>query len=239
MITLYTTEEFSNAKSRDLLPVKCEGCGATAYRNKHILMSKAYKNTPQYCSLKCKSNHQSPPQYKNCETCNTSVRVSSARLRGSKHIFCSKRCAGKYSSTHRTHGYKISKIEIWIQKKLTELFPSLEILFNQNSVIDNELDIYIPSLKTAFELNGIFHYKPIYGELCLENQKRIDLLKIEKCKQNNINLIVIDISSQPYFKESTSLVYLNQIVNTIKLAENTGFEPVEVFQPHSVSNRTH
>ena len=30
--------------------------------------------------------------------------------------------------------------------------------------INSELDVYVPSLNLAFELNGIFHYEPIYGE---------------------------------------------------------------------------
>ena len=228
MHPLYTEEDFKNAKRTDKLPFKCLNCSNTFYRWKGLVNDHLNPNRQDkidFCSYKCVGQYKFPAIYKNCETCNTQVQVTKYRLRTSKHIFCSKKCAGKYSSTHRKHGYKISKLEIWIQKKLTELFPALEILFNQNGTIKNELDIYIPSLKLAFELNGVFHYKPIYGEEGLENQKRIDLLKIEKCRENNINLTVIDISSQQCFKEDTSLVYLNQIVEIIKLAEEAGYDP--------------
>jgi len=44
------------------------------------------------------------------------------------------------------------------------LYPDLVIHFNKKDAINSELDIYIPSLKLAFELNGIFHYEPIFGK---------------------------------------------------------------------------
>jgi len=78
--------------------------------------------------------------------------------------FCSRSCAATYNNTHKNTGTKISKLEIWLQTKLTEQYPNLEIHYNRKDTINSELDIYIPSLKLAFELNGIFHYEPIYAE---------------------------------------------------------------------------
>ena len=73
-------------------------------------------------------------------------------------------CAATYNNKNKTHGTRRSKLECFIEKKLSELYPDLTIHYNQKDTINSELDIYIPSFKLAFELNGIFHYEPIYGE---------------------------------------------------------------------------
>ena len=72
--------------------------------------------------------------------------------------------------------------------------------------------IYIPSIKLAFELNGIFHYEPIFGEEKLEKIKSNDQNKFLICKKNNINLCIINTCQQKYFKISTSQKYLDIIV---------------------------
>lgn len=218
MIPLYTKEQFDNAKRTDLLPYKCIHCGKTFYKWKGAINDILNPNTNDigdYCSQKCNNQHRHPPIYKMCETCNMPVKVTEYRLKTSKHIFCNKVCAGKYSSTHRNHGYKKSKLEIWLQKQLTIKYPNLEILYNDNTTINHELDIYIPSLKIAFEINGIFHYKPIYGEISFQNQINIDNIKKEKCLVQNIKLIIVDSSHQTYFQETTSYQFLNQIIENI------------------------
>ena len=65
----------------------------------------------------------------------------------------------------------------------------------------------------AFELNGIFHYEPIYKNF--KNTKTNDQRKFQACLERKIELCVIDISSQKYFKEKTSQKYLDIIVNLL------------------------
>jgi hypothetical protein len=79
----------------------------------------------------------------------------------------------------------------------------------------SELDIYIPSLKLAFELNGIFHYEPIFGNEKLNKIQKNDNNKFLKCQEKNISLCIIDTSSQKYFKEQTSKKILDIIINII------------------------
>ena len=63
---------------------------------------------------------------------------------------------------------------MWLEEQLTSLYPKLDIHFNRKDTIGSELDIYIPSLNLAVELNGIFHYEPIFGKDKLSKIKTND-----------------------------------------------------------------
>lgn len=129
--------------------------------------------------------------------------------------YCGHSCSAIYSNTHKTKGYRRSKLEIYLEQKLKITYPYLDFKFNEKSIINSELDIYIPVLKLAFELNGIFHYKPIYGESQLlriisnDNKKMINAIK------NNLELHCLDISEQNKFSEKSSLQYLYTIQKII------------------------
>jgi len=83
------------------------------------------------------------------------------------------------------------------------------------------LDIYIPSLNVAIELNGIFHYEPIYGVDKLGKIQDNDISKSKACIDNQIDLCTIDTSGQKYFKPKTSQKYLDIITNIIKERSST------------------
>lgn len=107
-------------------------------------------------------------------------------------------------------------------------FPNLDTKYNQKDAINSELDIYVPSLNLAFELNGIFHYEPIYGKDKLTSTKNNDGRKFQACLEKKIELVIIDTSGQKYFKEKTSQKYLDiieQIINQ-KLEQGKGVEPL-------------
>jgi hypothetical protein len=102
-----------------------------------------------------------------------------------------------------------------LEEKLKGLLPGLEIHFNHKDAIKSELDIYVPALKIAFELNGIFHYEPIYGDNKLDDIKSNDLRKIFACAEVGISLCVIDVSTLKYFKESNANRFLDIILRII------------------------
>lgn len=130
--------------------------------------------------------------------------------------FCSSSCAATYNNTHKSHGTRRSKLEKYIELELGEMFPNLEIHFNRKDAINSELDVYIPSLKLAFELNGVFHYMPIYGEAHLNKVKMNDGNKIMMCINNGIKLEVIDSSGQKNFSKVTSTDYIRRISSFIR-----------------------
>lgn len=228
MIPLYTNDQFQTAKPKDILPFQCLHCLKTFYKMKgfvNLFLDPNRSETGDFCSTQCQNNHRIQTSFMNCKVCNNIVKVNPYRLKHSKNIFCSSKCAAQYNSKHKKHGYRTSKLENWIQKKLSLTFPILKIDYNLNQEIGYELDIFISSLKLAFELNGIFHYQPIYGIESLNNQKRIDKIKQELCISKNITLIIIDTREQVYFKETSSEKYLSQIISKIEMVRLEGVEP--------------
>lgn len=133
----------------------------------------------------------------------------------SKNKFCNRSCNATYRNLNKTTGNRRSKLEIYIEEQLTILYPNLLIDFNQKSAIGSELDIFIPSLNIAFELNGIFHYEPIFGTNKLDQIQSNDKNKFQLCIEHKIDLCIIDTSAQKYVKPSTSQKYLDIIINII------------------------
>jgi hypothetical protein len=145
-----------------------------------------------------------------CKQCNVLIDVNDH-----KRSFCSSSCAATYNNTHKTQGYRRSKLEVWLEDQLKLMYPDLEIHFNHKDIINSELDIYIPSLKIAFELNGIFHYEIIYSSDQLTKIQNNDNRKYQACIDKGISLCVIDTSKQKQFKEKTSKIYLDIITSII------------------------
>lgn len=164
------------------------------------------------------------PEY--CKQCNVIIgydkfleksadRRTHSKKGKSYNYFCTHSCAATYNNTHKTKGNRKSKLEFYLEKELPLLYPNLEFHFNRKDAIESELDVYIPSMKLAFELNGIFHYEPIYGDIKLEQIKNNDKRKFQACLERNIELCIIDASQLKYFKESNAKPYLDIIVNII------------------------
>jgi hypothetical protein len=219
MKTLYTQEDFNSAKSQDKLPCECYQCNNIFYITKHRIFQSLNPNTrgkSKFCSLECKQKHSIKKQIVNCKNCNIEFEKSQSEIIKSTNHFCSNSCSATYNNKNKTTGYRRSKLEIWLEEELTNLYPKLLIEYNNKTAIGSELDIYIPSLNLAIELNGIFHYEPIYGIDKLNQIKHNDKSKSLSCHEFKIDLCIIDTSQQKYVKPSTSKKYLDIITNIIK-----------------------
>lgn len=183
-----------------------------------------------FCSIKCRLKGMgcSAPSIITCSFCGKEARRRERDVKAAKNNFCSSSCNASYQNTHKTKGYRRSKLEVWLEEQLPILFPELDFHFNRKDAINSELDIYIPNLNLAFELNGIFHYEPIYGQDQLIKIQNNDNRKFQACLEKGIELCIIDSSGQNYFKESTSKKYLDIITKVIddKLATRTELESV-------------
>lgn len=210
---------YLTSKSTDLLSCNCENCGNEfKIQKKYIAQEFKYnRGRIKFCSINCFNINKTKIKSINCSNCGKSFDIKNIELNKSKsnNHFCSRSCAAIYNNTHKVIGSRRSKLEKYLEDSLRSLYPTLDFIFNNKTAINSELDIYIPSLKLAFELNGIFHYEPIYGGDKLNKIKNNDDRKFQACLEQNIELCIIDTSQQKYFKEITSQIYLNIICDVI------------------------
>jgi len=220
MIKLFTDEEFDNAKTKQLLPLMCKSCKKTFFLTKHRIQDSILercRTTGDYCCRRCFFDFTKPPLLLPCDNCGKIFRKKPKDMKKTKNNFCGHSCSATYQNTHKTTGTRCSKLEKWLSVKLVEKFPLIEFHFNRKDAIVSELDIYIPSLKLAFELNGLFHYEPIYGSDKLKSIQNNDNRKFQACLEKGIELCIIDVSKHTYFKESTCLPFLKIIEDIILL----------------------
>lgn len=215
---LITQKEFERNHSRTKIPLECEFCHCTFHKNKNSIqmgIKKTGGHTMDFCSLKCFGMNKTEKNTKiiNCNQCNKSIRKPISWI--TENNFCNRSCSATYNNTHKTKGYRRSKLEVWIEKQLTELYPDLEIHFNKTDAINAELDVYIPSLKIAFEFNGIFHYEPIYGENKLKRTIDNDKRKFQLCLENGISLCIIDTHNVKYLKKERDQKFLDIIKSIV------------------------
>lgn len=182
-----------------------------------------------FCSKECKHKALDikEAQIVTCLNCNKEFKKQWGHIKKTPNHFCTRSCAATYNNTHKTKGTRKSKLEHFLEDRLVKLYPNLEFHFNRKDTINSELDIYIPSLNLAFELNGIFHYEPIYGEEKLNQIQNNDDRKFQACLEKKIELCIIDSSKLGYFKESNALPYLKIVQDIInkKQMRATGIEP--------------
>ena len=217
---LTSLDDLKKLKSRDFVKLECLRCGIVHYRTKNLVqrvLNGDLQNTKKgtYCSRKCVLLAQTKKVECICPQCNVLFVRELNQRKKVKLSFCTQSCSAKYNNAHKTHGTRRSKLEKYIELQLIMLFPNLEIHFNRKDTLNSELDIYIPSLKLAFELNGIFHYEPIFGSDKLSQIQNNDNRKFQACLEKQIELCIIDTSHMKYFKEKIANKYLNIVCSII------------------------
>ena len=213
-------EEIKKLKSRDKALVKCQFCKKDFHGSvkmiRQVLKGSHRPNSLKYCGTKCQALSKVTQKKICCKTCQNEFYRKPSEIIDSRNSFCSRSCAASFNNRNKTFGTTRSKLEKWLEENLSIIFPNLEIHFNRKDAINSELDIYIPSLKVAFELNGLFHYEPIFGKEKLNSIQDNDQRKYQACLENTIELCIIDTSSQKYVKPKTSQKYLDIIVEIIE-----------------------
>lgn len=230
MKPLYSEQEFKLATSRQRLLCECILCGKSFSKPKHDIQSYlagrlgSVGRTIDFCSSKCQRTSTRNRVVIPCKQCKIECQKWPKEIKNSKsgNVFCSQSCAAKWNNAHKTKGTRVSKLERWLAIKLPELYPNLEFRFNRTDAINAELDIFVPSLKLAFELNGVFHYEPIYGPEKLSRIRSNDDRKFQACLERGIELCILDVSRMLKFKSNKAEMFL-EIINkiiTIQLSKN-------------------
>lgn len=168
-----------------------------------------------YCNQECSTKHTSKKVTCICQNkkCKKEFIKGFREYNLTSNHFCSQGCARKSSLTT-----SISKLEKWLKPKLVKEYSNLTFHFNikdLNGFHGLELDIYIPDLKIAFELNGPTHYEPIFGEELLNKRVINDKEKIKHCVNQNINLHIIDVTKLHVNTQNNLKPYFIFICDTI------------------------
>lgn len=191
--------------------VMCSKC------NKSFLKypSDLNKSGIYFCSNKCRYP-DNKKKIVNCLKCNKEFTKLHAQCVKFPNHFCSHSCSASYNNTHKSYGTRRSKLEIYLEEQIKLNYPSLELICNQKSAIESELDFYFPELRFAIELNGITHYEPIYGEDKFEKIKNNDKRKIIACYEKDIELAIIDSSTCTYLNETAKNKYKSIVFELIE-----------------------
>ncbi len=196
-----------------MVSCQCDNCGATYTRR---LQRRRGQSAGRFCSVECKIDYTKKTATKRlsliCANCGAQFERPPAASTGSgrnksDRNFCSRSCSSTYNNLHKTIGIHRSKLEAYLESQLRIDFPALELICNSNDAIGSELDFYFPQLRLAIELNGIFHYEPIYGPGKLERIQANDQQKFAACAAAGIELCIIDISSVDHVTDSVKVRY--------------------------------
>jgi len=219
---LFSQEEYQAAKFRDLLKCECDWCKTVVFKTKRYFFNHAkFGNVGNACSKKCAGKLSAQTlgndlsQEIVCSECGEKTLAQPSRIRNASNNFCSRSCNVSYQNKHKTFGIARSKLEVWLEERLKIIYPNLEIHFNRKDAINSELDFYFPSLGLAFELNGIFHYEPIFGEEKLCQIQNNDSRKFQACLENGIELCIIDSSKQKRVTDKNSQIFLDIITKLV------------------------
>lgn len=157
----------------------------------------------KYCSRACYLNQEKEKTEIICGFCEKSFLRLTNIAKHHKNpktgkSFCSKSCRSKYihANCNPTKNVIQSIPQQVLFDLLKESFPALDYLYNDRTILPStlELDIVIPSLKIAIEVNGPTHYMPIFGQTKLEDVKLRDNSKFAEAHVLGYSLFIIDVS---------------------------------------------
>jgi len=193
---LKTKNHFCNKECADKFQDKriereCDYCNVLFLISASVLV----RSVNNFCSLYCRDKFRDKKENVICLVCGVTFKKTSCDIIRKPRHFCSFECR-KLVNNFKDWGGKRSKLEIAIEKHFKDIFPFMYIRYNKTD-ISHELDIYVPCLELAIELNGPLHYRVIYkknGEERLRRTQQIDREKVVKCREIGIKLFVINVS---------------------------------------------
>jgi very-short-patch-repair endonuclease len=198
-----------------MVDVTCLNCNTLFQKKQYEIKKGALKwKGRHFCCYNCYVEYQRKERInhiKDCVNCGKKFYKRPSEQKRTKNHFCSRSCAATYNNKNKTKGIRVSKLEYFLQEELIKIY-SYDFHFNRKDTINSELDIYIPELKLAFELNGIFHYEPIYGDKKLKQIQNNDSRKFQACLEKQIELCIIDTSWLSYNSKSN----MNKVLKIVQ-----------------------
>jgi hypothetical protein len=201
----YGTKEIELPNGKRLCyRITCEHCEQLHYKAQCEILRGLSRKKKFFCSRQCHHNYHSTKQETICANCNSKFLKLPSQISKSKsgNSFCSKSCATTFNNRNKEYGTRRSKIEQYIDERIKIALPNLVFLCNNKEIIGSELDFYFPELQLGIQINGIVHYKPIYGQSKLDQIQKIDQEKREVCAGKGITLFELDCSNDKYLNKT-------------------------------------
>jgi hypothetical protein len=213
---------FNDLKPMELVSLECEQCSGV-FEGLKTDVASAIKLRPtsfRFCSDECRDVSLSKKVDVICTNCGIPFKKLHCQfLKSDPNHFHNRSCSATYLNKHKKFGVNRSRAELLIESLVRRDFPDTEIQTNVRAVLDSglEIDILLPEINIAIELNGPVHYFPIYGDEKFKKTKNNDLLKQIEIQEKGINLIVVDISQMKYWKKTILLLteYYNNYLKPI------------------------
>ncbi len=235
MKLLTQPQKFAALDRHGQAELQCLHCCKVFPLEKHRVQRAVERGTGKYCSQTCARHARRTSQEVTCANCETIFRKHGVELKRTGNHFCSRSCAAQYNNRHKNLGAgRRSKAEDYLSSLMCRDFPALKIIQNDRALLSSglELDIVIPLLKLAIELNGPVHYFPLFGEQKLAKIQAADISKQIEIQSIGYDLLVIDISAYGYFKKLREmldkyyLIHLRSLTGFLgKVVPEGGLEP--------------
>jgi hypothetical protein len=209
MKVLTSPEKFASLNRCELAELECHHCHRGFLIEKHRVERAAKRETGKYCSQTCARHARRTSQEVLCVNCKITFRKHRVELKRTLAHFCSRSCSAQYNNKRKKFGAtRRSKAEDYLCQLVRRDFPNLVLVQNDRSLLPSglEIDVFIPSLKLAIELNGPIHYYPLFGESKLKKIQAADAQKRLEIRLVGCNLLVVDISAYGYFKKARTML---------------------------------
>lgn len=212
--------EFQTSEERKNYDKKCLQCqGEAFFPNKFCSQSCAATYNNQRKIKKIKPSKKNNPQIqRDVKCCQCKLPITRSSKNKTKHDkeFCSKSCRMKYFNIHFkiNSGSSINKSfpEEYLSDKISSQFTSLEIQKNNRIFLKcgYEIDILMPSINLAIEVNGPVHYMPIFGEDKLNLTQYKDAVKYAELNSRGVSFLIVDVSMS--ISKKRMAIYLDNIL---------------------------
>ena len=199
MEMLTPTAELEGLTSRALIQLRCRICHQEFTRPKNavqVVLKGTQLRSLDFCSRTCAAAARvTGKNLHPCAQCGKSTWKPPSVIKKSKHVFCSQTCSGFFNNKKRTTGIRRSRAEVFLASLIRRDFPEINLEENTRSFLPSslEIDILLPEIKLAIELNGPIHYLPIYGQEKLIFTQNRDIQKQIEIHAAGYALIIINI----------------------------------------------
>lgn len=182
----------------------CDHCDKTFYKTP----SRIRESQNNFCSAECRGLFNRKRSLVVCLTCGQQFEKNDCYIERTEKSFCSNECYQQYPDKINRLDCRRSRAEDYLYKLITNDFPQLSVSKNDTNILGNnmEIDLAIPTLKIAIEVNGPVHYKELFGKEVLKKTQERDRKKADILNKIGYQLIILDISEYHNFKRAQPYV---------------------------------